>query len=97
MNLAEKVEAFTLGTQALEAAQVGNQRSRDSRRATKRLRQTAVRLASLGQSALAEAMDRYALALDKGMADAYGVKQLRYDTRCLAQRLSQSWESVERL
>jgi hypothetical protein len=97
MHLAEQVEVYTLGMQALEATQNGAARGAARSKATRRLHLAATRLAKLGQSALAEAMTRYALGLKSGSADSYSAKQLRYATRRLAQRLSQTREWAERL
>lgn len=80
MNIVEKVSAFKLGSQALEAARTGD------KSATQRLRQAATRLLDMGEPALAESMSNQAEALEKGGAvDPNTTKKLRYETRRLSQ------------
>lgn len=81
MNVVEKVGAYKLGTQALDAARQG-----DKGLATQRLRQAATRLLDLGEQSLADAMQRQADSLENsGTVDSTATKRLRYDTRRIAQ------------
>jgi hypothetical protein len=90
MNIIEKVGAFKMGTQALEAAQnAAKSTSQDDKNsATVRLRQAATRLIDMGETALADAMLHQADTLERsGSLDPEAAKKLRYETRRLTQRL----------
>jgi Ca-activated chloride channel family protein len=82
-NLAEKVSAFHLGSQALAEAVHG-----DRKAATQRLRQAATRLLDMGEAALAGEMLRQAEALESSRRlDANATKKLRYETRQMTSQL----------
>jgi Ca-activated chloride channel family protein len=90
MNIVEKVGAFKMGTQALEAAQnaAKSTSQEDKKMATVRLRQAATRLLDMGEMALADAMLHQADNLEHGgNMDPEAAKKLRYETRRLTQRL----------
>ncbi|MSP12646.1 MAG: VWA domain-containing protein [Chloroflexi bacterium] len=83
MNLAEKVTAFRLQTQALDEARAGNLIN-----ATQKLRRAATRLLELGEADLAGAAQIEADRLERGEGlSSAGTKKLTYGTRKLTQRL----------
>ena len=90
MNIIEKVGAFKMGAQALEAAEKAskNPDPNDKAAATLRLRQAATRLLDMGEGTLADTMFRQADTLERnGSMDAEATKRLRYETRRMTQRL----------
>ncbi len=90
MNLAEKVAAYKLGTQALQEVQdaLKNQNQEQISAATVRLRQVATRLLDMGEASLAKTMLRQATHLEeKGDLDTEAAKKMRYETRRLTERL----------
>lgn len=90
MNIIEKVGAFKMGTQALEAAEKASRSSSpaDKTAATMRLRQAATRLLDMGEPTLADTMYRQAETLERnGSMDPDATKRLRYETRRMTQRL----------
>ena len=79
MNHVEKATAFKLQTRALDAAKTG-----DVGRATQLLRQSATRLLSMGENALATVALEEASQLESdGKMSPTGTKKLRYDTQRL--------------
>jgi Ca-activated chloride channel family protein len=90
MNIIEKVGAYKMGEQALEAAQNAARTAseNDKNAATVRLRQAATRLLDMGEAALAETMLHQAETLERsGNVDPEAAKRLRYESRRLTQRL----------
>jgi hypothetical protein len=89
MNIVERVGAFKMGTQALQAAHNAAHNTNPAERnaATLRLRQAATRLLDMGESDIAEAMFHQAQALEQsGSMDPQTTKKLKYATRRLTQR-----------
>ncbi len=83
MNIVEKATAFQSGAQAIESAQTGDPN------ATVRLRQAATRLLDMGETDLANVLNRQADTLEKsGSLDSDATKKLRYETRRLTQKVS---------
>ena len=83
MNTVEKVTAYMLQTRALEDAALGNIKA-----ATQKLQGRATRLLTVGETALAQAVEEEAARLEKsGEVSPEGAKELRYATRKLTQRL----------
>jgi Ca-activated chloride channel homolog len=88
MNLVEKLTAFRLQTRALDEARMGNVLG-----ATQKLRAAATRLLELGEADLAQAANQEATNLEQsGQMSASGTKKLRYQTRKLTQKLTDSNE-----
>ena len=90
MNIVEKVGAFKMGAQALEAAERAAQTTNDGEKgaATQRLRQAATRLLDVGEISLADTMLRQAETLERsGSMDPDATKRLRYESRRMTQRL----------
>mgnify|MGYP001560594635 CR=1 FL=1 len=90
MNIIEKVGAFKMGAQALEAAEKASRNTSqdDKTSATLRLRQAATRLLDMGETALADTMFRQAQTLERdGNMDPDATKRLRYETRRMTQHL----------
>ena len=88
MNTIEKVTAYRLQTRALEDAKMG-----DVAGATRKLRSAATRLLELGEADLAGAASQEADNLERdGQMSASGTKKLRYQTRKLTQKLSDTTE-----
>jgi Ca-activated chloride channel homolog len=88
MNLVEKLTAFRLQTRALDEARMGNVLG-----ATQKLRAAATRLLELGETDLAQAANQEATNLEQsGQMSASGTKKLRYQTRKLTQKLTDSNE-----
>jgi hypothetical protein len=88
IDIVDKVGAFKMGTQALEAAQNAsrNEDPQEKGAATVRLRQAATRLLDMGESNLADTMLRQAEILEHGgNMDPEAAKKLRYETRRLTQ------------
>lgn len=88
MNVVERVGAYRMGTQALQAAQAAAHSADAAHhgQATVRLRQAATRLLDLGESGLANTMLQQAQALEyNGRLDPDATKKFRYETRRLAQ------------
>jgi Ca-activated chloride channel family protein len=88
MNIVERVGAYKMGQQAMEAAQAAAASAdADGRgQATLRLRQAATRLLDMGEADLAKTMMLQAQALElSGNLDPEATKRFRYETRRLAQ------------
>lgn len=88
MNIIERVSAYRIGIQALDAAQSASQSldSRDKHAATIQLRQAATRLLDVGEQGLADSMLNQAEILDNGgRLDPNATKKIRYETRSLSQ------------
>jgi Ca-activated chloride channel family protein len=88
MNIVERVGAFKMSQQAMQAAQAAvfsvDGDGRDQ--ATVRLRQAATRLLDMGEAELANTMLLQAQALElSGRLDPEATKKFRYETRRLAQ------------
>jgi len=84
MNIVEKVTAYRLQTRALEEAKMGNVDG-----ATRKLRSAATRLLELGEQDLARAALQEADNLEQsGQMSSSGTKKLRYQTRKLTQKLT---------
>ncbi|MHB1293977.1 MAG: vWA domain-containing protein [Anaerolineae bacterium] len=84
MNLVEKVTAYRLQTRALDEARMGNIQG-----ATQKLRAAATRLLELGETGLAQAAEQEATNLEQsGQMSSSGTKKLRYQTRKLTQKLT---------
>jgi Ca-activated chloride channel homolog len=82
-RIVDKVNAFQLGTLALQEAEQG-----DRGAATIRLRQAATRLLGMGESELGNQMLKQAQLLEHdGKLDRHATKKLRYDTRKITQKL----------
>jgi Ca-activated chloride channel family protein len=88
MNMVERVGAFKMGAQAVEAAQTATSEADAQARsnATLRLRQAATRLLDMGEASLADTMLRQAQILEvSGRLDPEATKKFRYETRRLGQ------------
>ncbi len=88
MNIVEKVTAYRMSSEALQAALEASRNADPEQRkqATLRLRQAATRLIDMGEKALAENILQQAKILEaKGQLDAQATKKLRYETRRLGQ------------
>jgi Ca-activated chloride channel family protein len=83
MNIAEKVTAFKLQTQALQEADAGNIQA-----ATTKLRAAATRLLNMGEDSLATTFLEEADSLEKTQKmDDARTKKIRYQTQKLTQKL----------
>lgn len=83
MNLAERVVAHKLQTQALDEAAAG-----DMPKATQRLRAAATRLLELGESDLAEQANQQAQQMEQGgQIDPAAAQVMRYKTKKLTENL----------
>jgi len=92
MAIVEKVSAFKMGSQALEAARIADQQSDPAGwgSATVRLRQAATRLLDMGETNLANAMFQQANVLEQsGHLEPDAAKKLRYETRRLTKNLEE--------
>jgi len=85
MNIVEALSAYKLQHRAQRDVEAG-----DVAGATRRLRAAATRLLDMGKEKLAAEVEKQAVELEqRGRADPWRTKKLRYQTRKLTQRMDE--------